>query len=91
MLGLFFIYRFQSFWLYNHPFNRKVVFPLQYKNKLTGEKNYYPCFRYAKYLMEQGVIGEVQDVYAQHLKESALWEGRRLEWRFQKICRAMAY
>ena len=46
--------------------------------------HYYPCFRYAKSLMEQGVIGEVQDVYAQHLKESALWEGRRLEWRFRK-------
>ena len=46
--------------------------------------HYYPCFRYAKTLMEQGVIGEVQDIYAQHLKESALWEGRRLEWRFRK-------
>lgn len=46
--------------------------------------HYYACFRYAKYLMEQNVIGEVQDVYAQHLKESALWEGRRLEWRFKK-------
>lgn len=46
--------------------------------------HYYACFRYAKYLMDQGVIGTVQDVYAQHLKESALWEGRRLEWRFKK-------
>ena len=46
--------------------------------------HYYPCFRYAKSLMEQGVIGEVQDIYAQHFKESALWEGRRLEWRFRK-------
>lgn len=46
--------------------------------------HYYPCFRYAKSLMEEGIIGEIQDIYAQHLKESALWEGRRLEWRFRK-------
>ncbi len=46
--------------------------------------HYYSCFRYAKDLLLRGEIGEIQDMYAQHFKESALWEGRRMEWRFKK-------
>ena len=46
--------------------------------------HYYPCFRYAKSLLDGGTLGRIQDMYAQHFKESALWEGRKMEWRFKK-------
>ncbi len=45
---------------------------------------FMPSVRYAVHLMEQGVIGDVIGVNATYAKSSALWEGRRLEWRFIK-------
>ena len=45
---------------------------------------FQPAVRYAKYLMEQGVIGDVVGINVAYLKNSAFWEGRRLEWRFVK-------
>ena len=45
---------------------------------------FYPAVRYAKDLILQGKIGTIHSVYANYLKESALWEGRRLDWRFDK-------
>ncbi|MEG0766628.1 MAG: Gfo/Idh/MocA family oxidoreductase [Clostridia bacterium] len=43
-----------------------------------------PAVRYAKALIDAGKIGRVHSIYANYLKESALWEGRRLDWRFEK-------
>lgn len=43
---------------------------------------FFPAVRYAKKLIEDGVIGEIHSIYANYLKDSALWEGRRLDWRF---------
>ncbi len=40
--------------------------------------------RYAKYLIDKGEIGNIISVNVEYLKNSALWEGRRLEWRFVK-------
>ena len=40
----------------------------------------YP--RYMKYLIDQGEIGEIYHLYINCIKNSGLWEGRRLEWRF---------
>ena len=40
--------------------------------------------RYAKYLIDKGYIGNIISVNVEYLKSSALWEGRRLEWRFRK-------
>ena len=45
---------------------------------------FMPAVRYAKALVDSGVIGEVIGLNVAYLKNSALWEGRRLEWRFQK-------
>ena len=45
---------------------------------------FHPAVLYAKKLLEDGVIGEILDVEVAYLKDSALWPGRKLEWRFVK-------
>ena len=45
---------------------------------------FQPAVRYAKHLVEQGELGEIIGLNVAYLKDSALWEGRRLEWRFVK-------
>lgn len=45
---------------------------------------FFPAVRYAKWILEQNLIGDIVSVDVAYLKSSALWEGRRLEWRFQK-------
>lgn len=40
--------------------------------------------RYAKKLLSENAIGEILGVNVRYLKDSGLWEGRRLEWRFLK-------
>ena len=43
-----------------------------------------PAVRYAKHLVDSGALGEITGLNVAYLKNSALWEGRRLEWRFVK-------
>ena len=43
-----------------------------------------PALRYLKDLLNEGTIGDLHHVYIKCIKDSALWPGRRLEWRFQK-------
>ena len=43
-----------------------------------------PAVRFARWIISQGHIGDVLNVFVQYLKSSALREGRRLEWRFVK-------
>ena len=43
-----------------------------------------PAVRYAKALLEEGILGKILDVQVQYLKDSALIPGRKLEWRFIK-------
>lgn len=45
---------------------------------------FFPAVRYAKKLLEDGVLGKILDVEVAYLKDSALWPGRKLEWRFVK-------
>ena len=45
---------------------------------------FMPAVRYAKELVDAGVIGDVIGLNVAYLKNSALWEGIRLEWRFVK-------
>ena len=40
--------------------------------------------RYAKILLEENAIGDILGVNVKYLKDSGLWAGRRLEWRFRK-------
>lgn len=43
-----------------------------------------PAVRYAKHLVESGSLGKIVGLNVAYLKDSALWEGRKLEWRFVK-------
>lgn len=43
-----------------------------------------PALRYLKDLLDAGEIGQLHHVYIKCIKDSGLWPGRRLEWRFQK-------
>lgn len=45
---------------------------------------YKPAVRYAKQLVDEGRLGQIIGVNVSYLKDSAFWEGRRLEWRFVK-------
>ena len=64
---------------------------LEKKSKETGlpvfvcfSWRYRPFPRYMKYLVDKGEIGELYHIYVKCIKDSGLWPGRRLEWRFQK-------
>lgn len=43
-----------------------------------------PTTRYLKDVIDSGAVGKVYHCYIKCIKESGLWEGRRLEWRFRK-------
>ena len=45
---------------------------------------FMPAVRYAKSLVEQGKIGNIVGLNVAYLKSSAYWQGRALEWRFEK-------
>ena len=45
---------------------------------------YRPLPRYMKYLIGQGEIGEVYHMFLKNTKNSGLWPGRRMEWRFRE-------
>ncbi len=40
--------------------------------------------RYAKRILEGKKIGEIMGINVQYFKDSGLWPGRRLEWRFEE-------
>jgi predicted dehydrogenase len=61
------------------------------KSKKTGLP-VFVCFswryrnfpRYMKYLIDKGEIGDIYHINVKSIKNSGLWNGRRLEWRFDK-------
>ena len=45
---------------------------------------FMPAVRYAKHLVDAGVIGHILGLNVAYLKCSGLWAGRTMEWRFDK-------
>ena len=45
---------------------------------------FMPAVRYAKHLLDSGLIGNIVGLNVSYLKCRAFWEGRALEWRFEK-------
>ncbi len=41
-----------------------------------------PAVRYAKALVDSGALGDITGLNVAYIKNSALWQGRPLEWRF---------
>lgn len=44
--------------------------------------HYFPYLRLIRELISDGRLGEIYHIYIRCIKDSGLWEGRRLEWRF---------
>ena len=53
-------------------------------NMMCFSYRFYPAVRYAKQILDEGKLGDIISANIEYLKSSALWEGRRLEWRFIK-------
>ena len=63
---------------------RKMLNDTSVANMMCFSYRFYPAVRYAKYILEKGLIGKIVGVNVEYLKDSAFWEGRRLDWRFVK-------
>ncbi len=53
-------------------------------NMMCFSYRFFPAVRFAKWIIEKRMLGKIVSVNVEYLKSSALWEGRRLEWRFIK-------
>ncbi|MBR3968197.1 MAG: Gfo/Idh/MocA family oxidoreductase [Clostridia bacterium] len=54
------------------------------KNMMSFTYRFMPAIRYAKWLLDKGLIGDVINVDVLYIKNSGFIKGRRLEWRFEK-------
>lgn len=53
-------------------------------NMMCFSYRFMPAVRYAKWIIDRGLIGDIISIDVAYLKSSAFMEGRRLEWRFIK-------
>lgn len=55
-------------------------------NMMCFSYRYCSAVRYAKDIIEQGMLGDIVHVNVEYQKDSAFWKGRPMEWRFEKKC-----
>ncbi len=53
-------------------------------NMMCFSYRFRPATRFAKWIIDQGLLGDIVSVDVAYLKSSAFMEGRRLDWRFVK-------
>ena len=53
-------------------------------NMMCMSYRFKPSVRFAKWIMNKKLIGDIVSMDIQYLKSSGFWEGRRLDWRFIK-------
>ena len=53
-------------------------------NMMCFSYRFKPAVRWAKDMIDQGLIGDIVTVNVEYSKSSAFWQGRRLDWRFIK-------
>lgn len=53
-------------------------------NMMCFSYRFIPAVRYAKWMIDRGLLGDIISVSVEYLKSSAYMEGRRLDWRFVK-------
>lgn len=53
-------------------------------NMMCFSYRFKPAVRYAKEILNRGLLGDILSVNVEYLKSSAFMAGRRLEWRFIK-------
>lgn len=54
------------------------------KTAVCFSYRYMAAVRYAKWIIENGLIGDILNLYFSYLKSSAFIAGRKLEWRFRR-------
>jgi predicted dehydrogenase len=64
----------------------KMVRERNHPNMMCFSYRFMPGVRYAKHIIDRGLIGKIISINVEYLKDSGLQEGRRLEWRFVKEC-----
>lgn len=53
-------------------------------NMMCFSYRFKSAVRFAKWIIEQGMLGKIVSINVEYLKDSAFMEGRRLDWRFVK-------
>lgn len=53
-------------------------------NMMCFSYRFKPAVRYAKEIINRGMLGDILSVNVEYLKSSAFWAERRLDWRFIK-------
>ena len=53
-------------------------------NMMCFSYRFKPAVRYAKEILNRGLLGDILSVNVEYLKSSAFWSDRRLDWRFIK-------
>lgn len=53
-------------------------------NMTTFSYRFMPAVRYAKWILDRHMIGDIVSLNVEYIKSSAFMPGRRLEWRFVK-------
>ena len=53
-------------------------------NMMCFSYRFRPAVRFAKYILDKGMLGDITTVNVEYLKDSAYMPGRKLEWRFDK-------
>ncbi len=53
-------------------------------NMMCFSYRFKPAVRWAKDMIDRGLIGDIVTVNVEYSKSSAFWQGRRLDWRFVK-------
>ncbi len=53
-------------------------------NMMCFSYRFRSAVRYAKELIEKGLLGDIVHVNVEYFKDSAFWKGRPMEWRFEK-------
>lgn len=54
------------------------------ENMMCFTYRFMPAIRYAKWILDKGLIGDIINVDVLYLKNSGFFKDRRLEWRFEK-------
>ena len=62
----------------------KVISETGVTNMMCFSYRFKPAVRYAKDIIDKGLIGDIVTINVEYSKSSAFWEGRRLDWRFVK-------
>ncbi len=62
----------------------KVIKETGVTNMMCFSYRFRPAVRYAKEVIDKGLLGDIVSINVEYSKSSAFWEGRRLDWRFVK-------